>query len=444
MSVSVWRQVLAILETELQPDLFRMWIQPVQVEETANALTLLAPNPFFMRHIQEQFLPRIRALIADLSSGHVTQVSIRVGNRGDADAQVPIKNPSSTSIEPPPKLGRNLNPLFTFDNFVAGKGAQLAHAGCLQAADSPGATHLNPLFIYGATGLGKTHLMHAVGNEVLRRNPSARVMYITSERFVGDFITALQRNMMSDFKRLYRSLDALLIDDIQFFAKKESTQDEFFHTFNSLLQESRQIIMTSDRIPKEISHMDDRLKSRFSWGLSIQVDPPDKETRVAILLKKSGAIGIGLPVESAHFIAEHVPGNVRELEGALNKVIATARFKGTPVTLELVKEALRDLLQIRARQFSIDNIQRIVAEYYHISLRELTGKRRNRGIARPRQIAMALSRELTQNSYPEIGQAFDGRDHSTVIHACERVRELRAEEPQFDEDYQQLLRLVQA
>jgi len=455
MSVSVWGQVLSVLESEFQSNLFQMWIRPLQVDESPDSLVLLAPNPFFVKHIQDKFLARIQALVLDISSGRIESVSIRVGSRGDRAASTVMTRPTTSSgasasaavkpvVEPLPRPASSLNPLFTFDNFVAGKGAQLAHAGCLQAADNPGAPHSNPLFIYGPTGLGKTHLMHAVGNEILRRNPSARVMYLTSERFVGDFITALQRNMMNDFKRLYRSLDALLIDDIQFFAKKESTQDEFFHTFNSLLQESRQIIMTSDRIPKEINNMDDRLKSRFSWGLSIQVDPPDKETRVAILLKKSGSIGMGLPVESAHFIAEHVQGNVRELEGALNKVIATARFRGLPVTLDLVKEALRDLLLVRARQFNIDNIQRVVAEYYRINLRELTGKKRNRGFARPRQMAMALSRELTQNSYPEIGLAFDGRDHSTVIHACEKVRELRADEPQFDEDYNNLLRLLQA
>ena len=455
MSVSVWGQVLSVLESEFQSNLFQMWIRPLQVDESPDSLVLLAPNPFFVKHIQDKFLARIQALVLDISSGRIESVSIRVGSRGDRAASNVMTRPTTSSgasasaavkpvVEPLPRPASSLNPLFTFDNFVAGKGAQLAHAGCLQAADNPGAPHSNPLFIYGPTGLGKTHLMHAVGNEILRRNPSARVMYLTSERFVGDFITALQRNMMNDFKRLYRSLDALLIDDIQFFAKKESTQDEFFHTFNSLLQESRQIIMTSDRIPKEINNMDDRLKSRFSWGLSIQVDPPDKETRVAILLKKSGSIGMGLPVESAHFIAEHVQGNVRELEGALNKVIATARFRGLPVTLDLVKEALRDLLLVRARQFNIDNIQRVVAEYYRINLRELTGKKRNRGFARPRQMAMALSRELTQNSYPEIGLAFDGRDHSTVIHACEKVRELRADEPQFDEDYNNLLRLLQA
>lgn len=461
MSVPLWQAVLQRLEAEYPINLFQMWIRPLQVELSATCLELLAPNPFFVRHIQDKFLIRIREVVREVSEGRIEDVLIRVGSRGDRSK--PASGPAAPATtaaaantgerqrpqiapvaEPVPRPVTSLNPLFTFDNFVSGKGAQLAHAGCLQAADNPGAPNSNPLFIYGPTGLGKTHLMHAVGNEILRRNPNARVMYLTSERFVGDFITALQRNMMSDFKRLYRSLDALLIDDIQFFAGKESTQDEFFHTFNSLLEGSRQIIMTSDKIPREINGMDDRLKSRFSWGLSIQVDPPDKETRVAILLKKSMSAGIDLPLEPAHFIAEHVQGNVRELEGALNKVIATARFKGLPVSLELVREALRDVLLVRARQFNIDNIQRVVAEYYRIPLRELTGKKRNRSFARPRQVAMSLSRELTGNSYPEIGSAFDGRDHSTVIHACDKVAELRASDANLAEDYNNLLRLLQA
>lgn len=461
MSVPLWQAVLQRLEAEYPLNLFQMWIRPLQVELSASRLELLAPNPFFVRHIQDKFLIRIREVVREVSEGRIEDVLIRVGSRGDrskpsagpaapattaaaANASDRQRPQAPAAAEPVPRPVTSLNPLFTFDNFVSGKGAQLAHAGCLQAADNPGAPNSNPLFIYGPTGLGKTHLMHAVGNEILRRNPNARVMYLTSERFVGDFITALQRNMMSDFKRLYRSLDALLIDDIQFFAGKESTQDEFFHTFNSLLEGSRQIIMTSDKIPREINGMDDRLKSRFSWGLSIQVDPPDKETRVAILLKKSMSAGIDLPLEPAHFIAEHVQGNVRELEGALNKVIATARFKGLPVSLELVREALRDVLLVRARQFNIDNIQRVVAEYYRIPLRELTGKKRNRSFARPRQVAMSLSRELTGNSYPEIGAAFDGRDHSTVIHACDKVAELRASDANLAEDYNNLLRLLQA
>lgn len=452
MSSGLWGQLLGRLQEEIPSNLFHMWMRPLQSQDTTSGLLLLAPNGFFVKHIQEKFLPRIRELAREISANDQVEILLKVGSSDDVKpVRVPSRSPFdsdkpsvSVTQDSLPRTISSLNPLFTFENFVPGRGAQLAHAGCLQVADNPGGPNANPLFIYGPTGLGKTHLMHAVGNEILRRKPDARVMYLTSERFVGDFITALQRNLMNDFKRLYRSLDVLLIDDIQFFANKNSTQDEFFHTFNALLEGSRQIIMTSDRIPKEITGMDDRLKSRFSWGLSIQVDPPDKETRVAILLKKSQSVDIDLPREPAYFIAEHVQGNVRELEGALNKVMATARFKGLPVTLELVREALRDVLIVRQKQFNVDNIKRVVAEYYNIPLRELTGKKRTRNIARPRQIAMSLSRELTGNSYPEIGQAFDGRDHSTVIHACEKVSELRAEDAHLNEDYNNLLRLLQA
>lgn len=454
---AVWSTVLVRLQEETPVNLYQMWINPIHAEQTDSVLTLLVPNPFFLRHVQDKYLPRIREIVAGMSDGNGIEVKLAVGSLSDrpavnkkkltlADA-APAAKPSATSQVANDSSIRpvnSLNHLFTFDNFVAGKGAQLAHAGCLQAAANPGAPHSNPLFIYGPTGLGKTHLMHAVGNEIIRRNPNARVLYITSERFVADFISALQKGFMNDFKRLYRSLDALLIDDIQFFAKKESTQDEFFHTFNTLLEGSRQIIMTSDRIPRDISDMDDRLKSRFSWGLSIQVDPPDKETRVAILLKKANSANFDLPLDSAHFIAEHVQGNVRELEGALNKVMANSKFRGEPADLDLVKDALRDILLLRVKQFNIDNIQRVVAEYYSISVRDLKGKKRNRSFARPRQIAMSLSRELTGNSYPEIGAAFDNRDHSTVIHACERVAELRISENQLNEDYLLLLRQLQA
>lgn len=456
MSV-VWKTILVRLQEEYPANLFQMWINPIHAEDMGQTLSLLVPNPFFLRHVQEKFLPRIRELALDLADSNITEVKLMVGslsekvspNKKKTDTESVISKPSSSvantsSDSSVPRPASSLNNLFTFENFVAGKGAQLAHAGCLQAAANPGASHSNPLFIYGPTGLGKTHLMHAVGNEMLRRNPNARILYITSERFVADFISALQKGYMNDFKRLYRSLDALLIDDIQFFAKKESTQDEFFHTFNTLLEGSRQIIMTSDRIPRDISDMDDRLKSRFSWGLSIQVDPPDKETRVAILLKKANSANFDLPTPSAHFIAEHVQGNVRELEGALNKVMANSRFRGEPADLDLVKDALRDILLLRVKQFTIDNIQRVVAEYFNISVRELKGKKRNRSFARPRQIAMSLSRELTGNSYPEIGSAFDNRDHSTVIHACERIAELRSSENQLNEDYLLLLRQLQA
>lgn len=442
------------LQEELPQNLFNMWIRPLQAEEGAQRLKLLAPNPFFVRHITDKYLSRIRELVLDLSNGRVDQVSLEVGNRRDNEAQQAAAAAPSPRLMPAapsapvadmlPRLASNLNPLFTFENFVSGKSNQLAFAACHQVAERPGSTGHNPLFIYGPTGLGKTHLMHSVGNAVLKANPNARILYITSERFVGDFVTALQRDLMNDFKRLYRSLDVLLIDDIQFFAGKGRSQEEFFHNFNALLEGSRQIILTSDKFPREINDLDERLKSRFAWGLTLQVEPPELETRVAILMKKAEQNGVALPQPSAFFIAQHVQANVRELEGALNKVVATARFKGKSIDLDLVKESLKDVLAVRAKQISIENIQKVVAEYYRIPLRELTGKKRNRSYARPRQVAMALSRELTSHSYPEIGQAFDGRDHSTVIHACEKIDDLKRSDPNMAEDYNNLLRSLQA
>lgn len=460
--MAIWPSCMERLQDELPQNLFNMWIRPLQAEEGVQKLKLLAPNPFFVRHIADKYLSRIRELVLDLSHGQIDQVSLEVGNRRDNEAHVAPSPPPRVShahafrahshlagggpspVDSLPRLSSNLNPLFTFENFVSGKSNQLAFAACHQVAEKPGSTGHNPLFIYGPTGLGKTHLMHSVGNAVLRANPNARILYITSERFVGDFVTALQRDLMNDFKRLYRSLDVLLIDDIQFFAGKGGSQEEFFHTFNALLEGSRQIILTSDKFPREINNLDERLKSRFAWGLTLQVEPPELETRVAILMKKAEQNGVILPQPSAFFVAQHVQANVRELEGALNKVIATARFKGKPVDLDLVKEALKDVLAVRAKQISIDNIQKVVAEYYRIPLRELTGKKRNRSYARPRQVAMALSRELTSHSYPEIGQAFDGRDHSTVIHACEKIDDLKRSDPNMAEDYNNLLRLLQA
>ncbi|MDP2166611.1 MAG: chromosomal replication initiator protein DnaA [Hydrogenophaga sp.] len=459
--MAIWPVCLERLQDELPQNLFNMWIRPLQAEERAGALLLLAPNTFFVRHIADKYLARIRELVTDLSKGVVQQVLLEVGNRQDRDAAVAAAaapqqtrhtqgSPSTSSASPKPEAAElprpasNLNPLFLFDSFVAGKSNQLAFAACQQVAEKPGITGHNPLFIYGPTGLGKTHLMHSVGNAVLRANPGARILYLTSERFVQDFITALQRGMMSHFKNLYRSLDVLLIDDIQFFAGKGSSQEEFFHTFNALLEGSRQVILTSDKFPREINELDERLKSRFAWGLTLQVEPPELETRTAILMKKAEQNGIPLPQPSAFFIAQHVQANVRELEGALNKVIATARFKGRPIELDMVKESLKDILAVRAKQINIENIQKVVAEYYRIPLRELTGKKRNRSYARPRQVAMSLARELTGHSYPEIGHAFDGRDHSTVIHACDKIDDLKKSDPNMVEDYNNLLRLLQA
>ncbi|MFB9886089.1 chromosomal replication initiator protein DnaA [Balneatrix alpica] len=337
----------------------------------------------------------------------------------------------------------HLNKAFTFASFVQGKSNQLALAAARQVADNPGGSY-NPLFLYGGVGLGKTHLMHAVGLAMLERNPNAKIVYLHSERFVADMIKALQLNAINDFKRYYRSVDALLIDDIQFFAGKERSQEEFFHTFNALLEGGQQMILTCDRYPKEISGLEERLKSRFGWGLTVAVEPPELETRVAILKKKADEAQILLPDDAAFFIAQKIRSNVRELEGALKRVIANAHFTGSAITLPFIRESLKDLLALQDKQISIDNIQRVVAEYYKIKVADLLSKRRSRSVARPRQVAMALAKEITNHSLPEIGDAFGGRDHTTVLHACRKISELREEDAEIREDYQNLLRSLTA
>lgn len=337
--------------------------------------------------------------------------------------------------------GANLNNSFTFDNFVEGKSNQLAHAAALQIAENPGGAY-NPLFIYGGVGLGKTHLMQAVGTELMRHNPNARVVYLHSERFVADMVKALQLNAINDFKRYYRSVDALLIDDIQFFAGKDRTQEEFFHTFNALLEGGQQMILTCDRYPKEIQGLEDRLKSRFGWGLTVAIEPPELETRVAILMRKADESGIKLSYDSAFFIAQKIRSNVRELEGALKRVIANSHFTGRAITPDFVRESLKDLLALQDKLVNIDNIQRIVAEYYKVKISDLLSKRRNRSIARPRQVAMSLAKELTSHSLPEIGDAFGGRDHTTALHAIRKIKELQDTDSDIREDYKQLMRIL--
>ncbi|MCZ2721842.1 chromosomal replication initiator protein DnaA [Marinomonas sp. 15G1-11] len=337
--------------------------------------------------------------------------------------------------------GANLNNSFTFDNFVEGKSNQLAHAAALQIAENPGGAY-NPLFIYGGVGLGKTHLMQAVGTELMRHNPNAKVVYLHSERFVADMVKALQLNAINDFKRYYRSVDALLIDDIQFFAGKDRTQEEFFHTFNALLEGGQQMILTCDRYPKEIQGLEDRLKSRFGWGLTVAIEPPELETRVAILMRKADESGIKLSYDSAFFIAQKIRSNVRELEGALKRVIANSHFTGRAITPDFVRESLKDLLALQDKLVNIDNIQRIVAEYYKIKVSDLLSKRRNRSIARPRQVAMSLAKELTSHSLPEIGDAFGGRDHTTALHAIRKIKELQDTDSDIREDYKQLMRIL--
>jgi chromosomal replication initiator protein len=335
----------------------------------------------------------------------------------------------------------NINETYNFVNFVEGKSNQLALAAAHQVAENPGGAY-NPLFLYGGTGLGKTHLLHAVGNGIRARKPNAKVIYMQSERFVQDMVKALQNNAIQEFQRYYRSVDALLIDDIQFFAKKERSQEEFFHTFNALLEGNQQIILTSDRYPKEIDGVEDRLKSRFGWGLTIAIEPPELETRVAILMRKAEENKIHLPHEVAFFIAKRLRSNVRELEGALNRVIANARFTGKPINIDFVREALRDMLALQEKLVTIDNIQKTVAEYYKIKVADLLSKRRSRSVARPRQLAMALAKELTNHSLPEIGDAFGGRDHTTVLHACRKIAELREESNDIKEDYSNLIRTL--
>ena len=338
-------------------------------------------------------------------------------------------------------MGGRINPDFTFENFVEGKSNQLARAAAVQVAENPGRAY-NPLFIYGGVGLGKTHLMHAVGNTLRQRNPAARVAYVHSERFVSDMVRALQHNSIAEFKQTYRTLDALLIDDIQFFAGKDRSQEEFFHTFNTLLEGQQQVILTCDRYPKEVAGLEERLKSRFGWGLTVAIEPPELETCVAILMSKAQASAVALPEEVAFFIAKRIRSNVRELEGSLRRVIANSRFTGRPITLDFAKEALRDLLALQERLVTIENIQKTAAEYFKIRVADLLSKRRNRSIARPRQVAMALARELTNHSLPEIGDAFGGRDHTTVMHACDRVRDLRETDRRMGEDYLNLLRIL--
>ena len=357
--------------------------------------------------------------------------------------KAPALRPSwhDNSAEPDVAYRSNVNPKHTFDSFVEGKSNQLARAAARQVADNPGGAY-NPLFLYGGTGLGKTHLLHAVGNSIMESKANAKVVYMHSERFVQDMVKALQNNAIEEFKRYYRSVDALLIDDIQFFANKERSQEEFFHTFNALLEGNQQIILTSDRYPKEINGVEDRLKSRFGWGLTVAIEPPELETRVAILMKKADENNIRLPDEVAFFIAKRLRSNVRELEGALNRVIANANFTGRAITIDFVREALRDLLALQEKLVTIDNIQKTVAEYYKIKVADLLSKRRSRSVARPRQMAMALAKELTNHSLPEIGDAFGGRDHTTVLHACRKIEQLREESHDIKEDFCNLIRTL--
>lgn len=479
MSGDLWQQCLYQLQESVPSQQFNTWLRPLKVEEDNTQLVISAPNRFVMDWVKDKYLDQIHVIIKQLAGANF---SIVLGQRnesarprtGGASLEVNSTAPARSNYELPTprermladavpeqvdlifkddpldgfeaagsasRLDTYLNPQYNFSTFVKGDSNQFALAAAQLVAESPGSGH-NPLFIYGSSGLGKTHLMHAVGHSILANKPNARVMYLPSETFVQDMVKALQRNAIDEFKRFYRSLDALLIDDIQFFAGKGRSQEEFFHTLNALLDGNQQVVITCDRFHKEIDGVEDRLKSRFSWGLTVQVDPPDLETRAAILMKKAEQTGVRLPHDVGLFIAHLVRSNVRELEGALKRVVANAQFTGKPISVELVKSSLRDLMDLQKKQVSVDNIQKIVAEYYKIKVSDLSSKRRSRSVARPRQVAMSLAKELTSHSLPEIGEAFGGRDHTTVLHACKKIKELREINLDIREDYDNLLRTL--
>ncbi len=465
---NIWQRCIEILQDEIAPQQYNTWIRPLYVEESEATLTLFAPNRFIRDWVSDRFLSRIKELVKELDNSRL-EVLIDVGSRTNQPRQVSsskidnettsqqttntqlTSDPQTNSVKPLQKRATDvegsikyrsaLNNDYTFANFVEGKSNQLARAAAQQVAENPGGSY-NPLFIYGGVGLGKTHLMHAVGNELLQHNPDAKIVYVHSERFVADMVKALQLNAINEFKRYYRSVDALLIDDIQFFANKEHSQEEFFHTFNVLLEGGQQMILTCDRFPKELNGLEERLKSRFGWGLTVAMEPPELETRVAILKSKAVQVNVDLPDEGAFFIAQRVRGNVRELEGALKRVVASAHFTNRAIDLDLIRESLKDLLALQEKQVSLDNIQSIVAEYYKIKVADLKSKRRSRSVARPRQLAMALAKELTNHSLPEIGDRFGGRDHTTVLHACRKIQELQETNTDIREDFKNLLRTI--
>ena len=443
---TTWERCLDHLEVDLTPEQFNTWIRPLHAVEEGSILRLLAPNHFVRDRVIKHFLDLIRKIIRRFESAE-TNVTVHVGSR---EPPSPIDGRTDgTTVEAPLQDARHglpsatgLSAEFTFGNFVEGKSNQMARAASMLVASNPDDTDNNPLLIYGGTGVGKTHLMHATGNRMLEENPSANVVYLHSEQFVAEMVTALQHSKIDQFKKRYRSVDVLLIDDIQFFAGKERSQEEFFHTFNRLLERERFVVLTSDRYPKEINGLENRLKTRFGGGLPIAIDPPELETRAAILMNKAAATDTIVPDEVAFFIARLMQSNIRELEGALRRVIANAQFTGRAVTVDMAKEVLRDIIESHKRQVTIENIQRTVSEYFKIRINDLTSRRKSRSVTRPRHFAMALAKELTKHSLPEIGAAFGGRDHTTVLYACRKIAKLRVQDVTTADDYTALLRIL--
>ena len=426
-TINIFNKGVQELQKQLNSTEFNSWIKPLEFDLKENNFNIYAPNSFVEDFFREKYLP----LITNFLENHIGRNKF-------------ILNVSVSEDQPKTLNTTGLNSNYTFDTFVEGKSNQVALAAAKQVAEQAANTVYNPLFLYGGVGLGKTHLMHSIGNSLLQERPNAKICYVHSERFVSDMVKALQLGAINEFKKFYRNLNALLIDDIQFFAGKEQSQEELFHTFNSLIEAGNLMIFSCDRYPKEIEGLEERLKSRFGWGLSVVIDPPALETRAAILLKKADDMNLNLPDDCAFFIAQQVKSNVRELEGALKRVAANAKFAKTEIDINLIKDSLRDVLAIQAKMVTIPNIQRVVADYYNIKMSDLLSKRRNRSITRPRQIAMALSKELTNHSLPEIGEAFGGRDHTTVIHACEKTKELKLSNLEIDEDYRKLRRSLSA
>jgi chromosomal replication initiator protein len=435
-----WRLCLTRLEGELPQQQFRSWIAPLRCAVDGRVVTVTAPNRFVLQWVRDRFLPRLQELVA-AELGADAELLLRLGEKAHAPAAPPAPPSEPAAQRSNTRDLSRLNPSFTFDTFVTGKANELARAAATQVAERPG-TAYNPLFIYGGVGLGKTHLIHAIGNAVLAREPDSKIRYIHAEQYVSDVVRAYQHKAFDDFKRYYHSLDLLLIDDIQFFGGKSRTQEEFFYAFNALSEAHKQLVISCDTYPREMSGIENRLISRFGWGLTVAVEPPELEMRVAILLKKAEGESATLDEAVAFFLAKHVQSNVRELEGALKRVLAFARFSGQPLSVDVCREALRDLLANNNRQLSVENIQRTVADYYKIKVSEMYSKKRSRNVARPRQVAMALAKELTQLSLPDIGEAFGGRDHTTVLHACRKIALLRSTNSDLTRDINSLLNVL--
>ncbi len=449
-----WPHCLTELERRLGADQFRIWIKPLTVEMTDEGLNLIVPNQIFLQFIRDRYLGMIEEAASSFASGDAPVIALRVGSMQRPAAAPQASNTSAAEGKPAPAKAvisvsaanhetTRLNPNFTFETLVTGKANQLARAAAIQVAENPGVSY-NPLFVYGGVGLGKTHLIQSIGNYVHQRNPGAKIRYIHAEKYVQDVVRAYQHKAFDEFKRYYHSLDLLLIDDIQFFVGKDKTQEEFFYAFNALVEAHKQIIITSDRYPKEIDGLQERLTSRFSWGLTVAIEPPELEMRVAILMKKAERENFKLDANVAFFVAKHIRSNVRELEGALKRVLAYSRFTNQPITLDAAKEALKDILASGSRQVSVENIQKTVADFYKIKIADMHSKKRTRDIARPRQIAMALTKELTQMSLPAIGEAFGGRDHTTVLHACRTIEEMRGSDSEIAHQYGVLLQMLRS